>query len=80
LFHSLTAIVYLPGIGRLRLKVAPLPSILFSAHIFPPWDSMKFLEINNPKPVPPESVETNLENSFGIVIGDDPVPVSLILI
>jgi hypothetical protein len=32
-------------------NVAPLPSLLFSAHILPPWVSTILFEINNPKPV-----------------------------
>lgn len=30
-------------------KVAPFPFLLFSAHIFPPWASTIFLEMNNPR-------------------------------
>ena len=61
------------------MNVAPFPSSLFCACILPPWASTIFLDTNNPNPVPPESVETNFENSFGNIAGDSPVPVSLIL-
>jgi len=33
-------VYHLPLIERLKLNVAPLPSELLSAHIFPLWDSM----------------------------------------
>jgi len=39
-------------IGRVNVNVAPLPSALFSAHIFPPCASTMPLEINRPNPEP----------------------------
>jgi hypothetical protein len=38
--------------GRLNVKVAPITSGLFSAHILPPCASTILLEIYNPNPVP----------------------------
>jgi hypothetical protein len=51
--------------GILKLKVAPLPSLLFSAHILPPCASTILFEINNPKPVPVSDFVANFENSLG---------------
>src|SRR5919198_4444991 len=65
--------------GRLKLKVAPFPSILFSAHILPPWASIILLEINNPNPVPVEDFEVNFVNNRGIISGSIPLPVSFTL-
>ena len=62
-----------------NVKVAPLPSRLFSAQMLPPCASMIFLEINNPKPVPVSDFVTNLVNSLGMISGSIPCPVSLIL-
>jgi hypothetical protein len=59
-------------IGRLKLNVAPFPSALFSAHIFPPWASMMLLEINNPNPIPEKDLVANLENSLGNIAGSMP--------
>ena len=62
--------------GRITQKVAPLPSGLFSAQIFPPWASTTLLEINNPKPTPPASdFVTNFPNNLEYP-GSMPVPVS----
>src|SRR5918994_1467731 len=65
--------------GIIKENVAPFPWGLLCASILPPCDSIIFLDTNNPNPVPPESVETNFENSFGCTAGDSPVPVSFIL-
>ena len=65
--------------GRLKLNVAPFPSVLFSAHILPPWASTILLEIYNPRPVPEKDFEANFENSFGIISAWIPEPVSLTL-
>jgi hypothetical protein len=62
-----------------NVKVAPLPSRLFSAQMLPPCASMILLEINNPKPVPVMDFVTNLVNSLGMISGSIPCPVSLIL-
>jgi hypothetical protein len=56
--------------------VAPFPSWLFSAHIFPPWASIMLLEINNPNPVPEKDLVANFENNLGVISGSMPVPVS----
>jgi hypothetical protein len=37
------------------------------------------MDTNNPRPVPPESVETNFENSLGNTASDKPLPVSIML-
>ena len=55
---------------------APILSLLFSAHILPPWASMILLEINNPKPVSSFDFETNIEHNLGNISGSIPVPVS----
>jgi hypothetical protein len=39
-------------VGNVKPKVAPMPLALFSAQILPPWASIMFLEIYNPRPVP----------------------------
>ena len=59
-----------------NVKVAPLPSRLFSAQMLPPCASMILLEINNPKPVSSYDFETNIENNLGNISGSIPVPVS----
>ena len=66
-------------IGRLNAKVAPFPSELFSAHIFPPWVSIMLFEINKPSPVPLEDFETNFSNSLDNMLESIPKPVSLML-
>jgi hypothetical protein len=43
------------------IKVAPLPSVLFSADILPPSDSTILLEMYRPNPVPLEGLVANLE-------------------
>jgi len=40
---------------------------------------MILLDMNNPIPVPPGESVTNFENSFGLISGLIPEPVSLIL-
>jgi hypothetical protein len=67
-------------IGRLNAKVAPLPSELFSAHIFPLWASIMLFEINKPSPVPLCDFEVNFSNSFGNMSESIPEPVSLLTI
>ena len=47
-------------IGKLNENLAPTPFWLFSAHIFPPCDSIMLLEMNNPNPVPNSAFEVNL--------------------
>jgi hypothetical protein len=54
--------------GRLKLKVAPFPSILFSAQILPTI----LLEIYRPKPVPLKDFELNFVNNRGIISGSIP--------
>jgi hypothetical protein len=66
-------------IGKLKENVAPLPSVLFSAHIVPPRASTIFLEINNPNPVPSKDFAENLENNLGNISWSMPDPVSLTL-
>src|SRR6266487_4701693 len=74
-------------IGRLKLKVAPtpplpsLPSILFSAHISPPWASIILLQINKPSPIPGllSDFVANFENNLGKISESIPLPVSFIL-
>ena len=66
--------------GKLNENVAPLLSALFSAHILPPWASIIFLEINNPKPVPPVcDFEANFVNNFGNMLESIPWPLSFTL-
>jgi hypothetical protein len=55
--------------GKLNANVAPLPSLLFSAHILPPWASTIFLEIYKPNPVPSKDFVANLVNNLGITSG-----------
>ena len=66
-------------IGRLKVKVAPLPSELFSAHILPPCASTIFLEINNPRPVPWNDFDANFENNLGTIWWCIPWPVSFMV-
>jgi hypothetical protein len=74
-------------IGKLKLKVAPtpplpsLPSILFSAHILPPWASIMLLQINKPSPIPVPLSDfvANFENNLGKISESIPLPVSFIL-
>src|SRR5215471_8724546 len=66
--------------GRLKVNVAPFPSVFSSVLMLPPCASRIFLEMNNPIPVPPEEFVTNLENSFGLISGLIPGPLSLIII
>ena len=66
--------------GKVKVIVAPTPSLLLVAQILPPCISIILLEINNPKPVPPVSVlVANFVKSFGNTSGCIPVPVSFIL-
>ena len=57
--------------GRLNVNVEPLTSLpssilLLKAHILPPCISIILLEMNNPKPVPPEmDLVANFVKSFG---------------
>jgi hypothetical protein len=60
LYYLQGQIYELAVFGITNENVAPFPSSLFSAHILPPWASTIFLDTNNPRPVPPESVETKL--------------------
>ena len=69
-------LIYDHFIGTLNENLAPMPSLLFSAHILPPWASMILLEINNPMPVSSYDFETNIENNLGNISGSIPVPVS----
>ena len=59
--------------------MAPLPSALFSAHIFPPCASIILFETNSPRPVPSNDFVANLVNSLGNISESIPVPVSFIL-
>jgi hypothetical protein len=64
--------------GRLNVKVAPITSGLFSAHILPPCASTILFDMNNPNPVPPVSdFVVNFVNSLGNISRSIPVPVSL---
>jgi hypothetical protein len=67
--------------GMLKLKVAPLPSLLFSAHILSPCASTIFLQINNPKPIPVPLSDfiANFVNNLGNISESIPEPVSLML-
>jgi len=56
-------------IGKLNLNIAPFPSELFSAHIFPPLASIILLYINSPNPVPLSDFVTNFENNLGKISG-----------
>jgi hypothetical protein len=51
--------------GKMKVNVAPLSSLLFSPFIIPPCDSMMYLDIYNPRPVPLSDLVMNLVNSFG---------------
>jgi hypothetical protein len=62
---DLTKIRHYILFGIIIENIAPFPLGLFCASILPSWDSMIFFDTINPKPVPPESVETNFENNFG---------------
>jgi hypothetical protein len=64
----------------LNVNVAPLPPVLFSAHILPPCASMILLEIYNPNPVPLSDFLVNFVNNLGNISGSMPVPVSSIVI
>jgi hypothetical protein len=50
--------------GKMKVKVAPFPSLLFSPFIMPPCDSMMYLDIYNPRPVPLLDLVMNLGNSL----------------
>ena len=69
----------------LKVNVEPTPSLFSSpllvAQILPPCFSIIFLEINNPKPVPPAIVDlvVNFSKSFGNISEAIPVPVSFML-
>jgi hypothetical protein len=67
-------------IGILKIKVAPFPSALFAAHIFPPCLSTMFLEIYKPKPVPFSDFVVNFENNLGSISESIPTPVSFTVI
>jgi hypothetical protein len=64
--------VLLCYIGRVKLKVDPLPSELLWAHILPPCASIIFFEIKSPKPVPTTDFEVNFVNSLGNISGSIP--------
>ena len=62
---------YLLIIGKLNVNVAPLPSLLFSAHILPPWASIILFDMNNPKPVPPAyDLVVNFVNTSTVITVD----------
>ena len=67
--------------GKVKVIVAPTPSLLLVAQILPPCISIILLEINNPKPVPPAIVDlvANFVKSFGNTSECIPVPVSFML-
>ena len=78
--QGLLLIIYFPqSLGKLNEKVAPFPSRLFSAHIFPPCVSIMFLDIYNPSPVPIADLEANFVNNLGNISGSMPVPKSFTL-
>ncbi len=56
-----------------------MPSLLFSAHICPPWASIMLFEIKSPSPVPDWDFIAIFENSLGIISGCIAVPVSFTL-
>jgi hypothetical protein len=58
--------------------MAPFPSELFSAHIFPSWASIILFDMNNPSPVPSKDFVANFENSLGKISESMPVPLSFI--
>src|SRR5215208_2322486 len=69
--------------GRVKLKVAPFLSGLFSAHIVPSWASIMLFDMNNPNPVPPASfldLLANFENNLFNSSESIPIPVSLTVI
>src|SRR5687768_9760074 len=53
------------SMGRLKVNVAPLPSLLFTAPIFPPWDSTILFARKRPSPVPFADLVANLVKSLG---------------
>ena len=59
------SVVFYVGMGMLKANVAPLPSLLFSAHIFPPWDSTIFFARKRPSPVPFSDLVANLVKRLG---------------
>src|SRR5919202_1633722 len=66
LHNQLGCVVLHDNTGKLNENVAPLSSLLFSAHILPPCASTILFDMNNPKPVPPISdFEANFVNNFG---------------
>src|SRR5436190_10510617 len=65
--------------GKLKPNVAPLPLVLFAAHISPPCDSIIFLDRYNPKPIPFSDVVVNFSKSLSLIVGSIPLPVSCIL-
>ena len=65
--------------GRLKPNVAPLPLVLFAAHISPPCDSIIFLDRYNPKPIPFSDLVVNFWKSLSLIVGSIPLPVSCIL-
>ena len=66
-------------IGKLNEKIAPAPSGLFSAQIFPSCASMMLLQMYSPNPVPLSDFVTNLENNIGIIWWSIPGPLSFTL-
>ena len=46
---------------------------------FATYSSTIFLDTNNPTHVPPEFIETDLENSYGDIARDSPVSLSSVL-
>jgi hypothetical protein len=61
--------------GKIKLNVAPFPSLLFSAQMVPPCASIILLEICNPKPIPEDESVLNFSNSFECIFGFIPLPV-----
>lgn len=59
------SVVFYVRMGMLKANVAPLPSLLFSAHIFPPWDSTIFFARKRPSPVPFSDLVANLVKRLG---------------
>ena len=51
--------------GKLNENVAPFPSSLFLAQIFPPWASIMFFDMKRPKPVPWKDFDANFVNNLG---------------
>jgi hypothetical protein len=64
--------------GSVNVRVAPIPSALFSAHILPPCDSMILFDMNKPNPAPFSDFVVNFVNDVGIISEAIPIPVSFI--